>query len=152
MEPRNENKTRNGWVRCRKPLHSAVVFNSTESCAKKEKIIAHENNIENWEATFESWYYNWLLAISESEFKGLPKSDDKINDLLESKEQLKANQIKSIISSWTEKQIESEKRLKRSHGSVKSLYNQKGPPGQKRNSLRKIINTDFQFLNKSIFK
>jgi len=105
-----------------------------------------EIGCNNWETTFESWYYHWLLAIAESNLKGLPKSDDKIVELFESKEQLKRLQIKSIISNWSQKQLVSEYRLKQSYGAVKTLYNQRGAPGQKRNSLRKIIGKDFDFF------
>ena len=105
-----------------------------------------EISCKNWETTFESWYYHWLLAIAESNLKGLPKSDDKIMELIESKEQLKKFQIKSILSSWSIKQANSESRLKRNYGAVKSLYNQRGAPGQRRNSLRKIIQNDFDFF------
>jgi very-short-patch-repair endonuclease len=69
-----------------------------------------EINCKHWETTFESWYYHWLLAIAESNLKGLPKSDDKIVELVESKEQLKKFQIKSIISDWSAKQAQSARR------------------------------------------
>ena len=105
-----------------------------------------EISCKNWETTFESWYYHWLQAIAESNLKGLPKSDDKIMELIESKEQLKKFQIKSILSSWSIKQANSESRLKRNYVAVKSLYNQRGAPGQRRNSLRKIIQNDFDFF------
>lgn len=105
-----------------------------------------EINCKHWETTFESWYYHWLLAIAESNLKGLPKSDVKIVELVESKEQLKKIQIKSIINNWNQRQIASESRLKRNYGAVRSLYNQRGAPGQRRNSLRKIIQNDFEFF------
>lgn len=105
-----------------------------------------EIKCNDWETTFESWYYHWLLAIAETNLKGLPKNDDKIVEFVESKGQLKNLQIRSIISNWSQRQIQSEKRLKQTYSSIKSLYNLKGAPGQKRNSLRKIINTDLQFF------
>jgi superfamily I DNA and/or RNA helicase/very-short-patch-repair endonuclease len=105
-----------------------------------------EIKCKDWETTFESWYYHWLLAIAETNLKGLPKSDDKIVEFVESKEQLKNLQIKSIISNWVQREVQSEKRLKQIHGAVRTLYNQRGAPGQRRNSLRKIIKSDFEFF------
>lgn len=105
-----------------------------------------EIKCKDWETTFQSWYYHWLLAIAETRLKGLPKNDDKIIEFTESKELLKKLQIKSIISNWSQRQVQSEKRLKQTYSSIKSLYNLKGAPGQKRNSLRKIINADLQFF------
>jgi superfamily I DNA and/or RNA helicase/very-short-patch-repair endonuclease len=105
-----------------------------------------EIDSNNWEVSFECWYYHWLLAIAESKMKELPKNDDKIVELIESKEQLNNLQIKSIVSNWSKRQLASESRLKQTYGAVRTLYNQRGARGQKRNSLRKIINKDFDFF------
>lgn len=105
-----------------------------------------EINCKNWETTFESWYYHWLLAIAESNLKGLPKSDDKIVELVESKEQLKKFQIKSIINNWSVRQLQSAKRAQTQGVNPISLFNKRGSRGERRNSLRKIITTDFQLF------
>jgi len=105
-----------------------------------------EINCKNWETTFESWYYHWLLAIAESNLKGLPKSDDKIVELVESKEQLKKFQIKSIINNWSIRQLQSAKRAQTQGINPISLFNKRGSRGERRNSLRKIITTDFQLF------
>jgi very-short-patch-repair endonuclease len=105
-----------------------------------------EINCENWETTFESWYYHWLLAIAESNLKGLPKSDDKIDELVESKEQLKKFQIKSIINNWSNRQLTSVLNTKKTGINPISVFNKKGAPGQKRNSLRKIVNEHFELF------
>jgi very-short-patch-repair endonuclease len=105
-----------------------------------------EINCKNWETTFESWYYHWLLAIAESNLKGLPKSDDKIVELVESKEQLKKFQIKSIINNWSVRQLQSAKRAQTQNVNPISLFNKRGSRGERRNSLRKIITTDFQLF------
>jgi very-short-patch-repair endonuclease len=105
-----------------------------------------EINCKNWETTFESWYYHWLLAIAESNLKGLPKSDDKIVELVESKEQLKNFQIKSIINNWSVRQLQSAKRAQTQGVNPISLFNKRGSRGERRNSLRKIITTDFQLF------
>jgi very-short-patch-repair endonuclease len=105
-----------------------------------------EINCENWETTFESWYYYWLLAIAESNLKELPKSDDKIVELVESKEQLKRFQIKSIINNWSVKQLLSVNRAQTQGINPISIFNKRGGRGERRNSLRKIITTDFQLF------
>jgi superfamily I DNA and/or RNA helicase/very-short-patch-repair endonuclease len=101
---------------------------------------------ENWETAFESWYYYWLLAISESKLIGLPKNDDKIIELVESKEQLKKLQVKSIISNWSLKQYQSSKKAQSKGLNPISLFNKRGSRGERRNSLRKIISTDFKLF------
>jgi very-short-patch-repair endonuclease/transcription elongation GreA/GreB family factor len=105
-----------------------------------------EINCKNWETTFESWYYHWLLAIAESNLKGLPKSDDKIIEFVESKEQLKKFQIKSVINNWSSRQYQSAKKAQTQGVNPISLFNKRGSRGERRNSLRKIINTDFQLF------
>ncbi len=105
-----------------------------------------EINCKNWEITFESWYYHWLLAIAESNLKGLPKSDDKITELFESKEQLKKFQIKSILNNWSIRQAESAKQAQNKGINPISLFNKRGSRGERRNSLRKIITTDFKLF------
>ena len=114
----------------------------------QQKVVRSiiEINCKNWEATFESWYYHWLLAIAESNLKGLPKSDDKIVELVESKEQLKKFQIKSIINNWSVRQLQSAKRAQTQGVNPISLFNKRGSRGERRNSLRKIITTDFQLF------
>lgn len=114
----------------------------------QQKIIKSliEINSKDWETTFESWYYYWLLAIAESNLKGLPKNDDKIIEFVESKEQLKKSQIKSIINNWSVRQLQSAKRAQTQGVNPISLFNKRGSRGERRNSLRKIIKTDFQLF------
>lgn len=102
-----------------------------------------EIKCKDWETTFESWYYHWLLAIAETNLKGLPKNDDKIVEFVESKEQLKKLQIKSIISNWSIKQFQSVRAAQSKGINPTSLFNKRGGRGERRNSLRKIINSDF---------
>jgi very-short-patch-repair endonuclease len=103
-----------------------------------------ESGYEDWEKTFEAWYLNWLLSINED--KSLPKSDDKIREFIEAKGQLRNLQIRSIISSWTSRQITSLKRLQQLGFSSIGLFNKRGSRGERRNSLRKIIQTDFELF------
>ncbi|WP_460574448.1 AAA domain-containing protein [Flavobacterium koreense] len=101
-------------------------------------------NETEWEPTFESWYYYWLLALNEKE--QLPKNDYKILELYEAKSQLKGNQIESIINNWSKKQSNSIRKAQSIGLNPISLFNKKGAPGQRRNSLRKIVNTDFDLF------
>lgn len=103
-----------------------------------------ECNCNNWETTFECWYYYWLLSINEN--KNLPKSSETIEELFSAKDQLKKNQIKSIISNWSVKQLQSIRRAQAQGVSPISLFNKRGSRGERRNSLRKIIKTDFQLF------
>lgn len=105
-----------------------------------------EINCKIWETTFESWYYHWLIAIAESNLKGLPKSDDEIVELVASKEELKKLQIKSIVNNWSIRQYKSVKNSQTKGINPISLFNKRGSRGERRNSLRKIINTDFQLF------
>ena len=101
-------------------------------------------NIPEWESIFESWYYYWLLALNEKE--ELPKNDYKILELYESKSQLKNNQIESIINNWSKRQLNSIKQAQNKGLNAISLFNKRGAAGQRRNSLRKIVNTDFDLF------
>ena len=114
------------------PLHRFII----------KSII--EIECSDWEASFTSWYYYWLLSINEHQ--DLPKNEEGIKELKESKEELKGRQIKSIISNWSKNQAVSALRLTQTYGAVRSLYNQRGSAGHKRNSLRKILSKDFEFF------
>ena len=84
--------------------------------------------------------------LSKSGELGYEKAYEKIQELYSSKEQLKKIQIRSIVNSWANKQHKS------AHESIKaginpaSLFNKRGSKGERRNSLRKIIKTDFQLF------
>lgn len=105
-----------------------------------ESVI--ELGCDDWTLTFETWYYYWLLSINEHQ--DLPKSDDKIIELFEFKKDLKKQQIQNIVGSWSNKQLGSVRRLQQFSGiNAISLFNKRGAAGHKRNSLRKIVSTDF---------
>ena len=95
----------------------------------------------NWVAHFESWYYYWLLDQTEDKF--LPKSDAYIDQYVSKKPQLKIPQIKNILWQWETQQHLQMKKAKEEKRNPISLYNKRGSKGEKRNSLRKIVDTDF---------
>jgi superfamily I DNA and/or RNA helicase len=103
-----------------------------------------ESGCNNWTRSFEYWYYYWLLSLNEN--KDLPKNDNRIIELFKVKDQLKKIQNKSIIYNWSTKQIESIKKAKLKNLSPVSLFNKRGRQGERRNSLRKIIQTDFELF------
>jgi very-short-patch-repair endonuclease len=113
------------------PLHRKIV----------NSII--ELNFDNWEIAFESWYYHWILANAESVLKELPRNDDNILELAKSRQLLKNHQIKSILDNWTRRQYQSSLRAQSKGLNPISLFNKRGSRGERRNSLRKIINLDF---------
>jgi len=113
---------------------------------QKVVISIIELNSDNWETTFESWYYHWILSNSEINLNNLPKSDNDISELIESKSHLKKHQIRSIIDSWSGRQFESARKAQSKGLNPISLFNKRGSRGERRNSLRKIISTDFSLF------
>jgi very-short-patch-repair endonuclease len=103
-----------------------------------------EVKCEQWEATFESWYYHWLLALGEN--INLPRDEEKIKELVSLKEQLSRKQIESIIHDWSVKQKKSVRESDIKGISPNSLFNKRGSRGERRNSLRKILKTNFQLF------
>ncbi len=114
----------------------------------QQKVIISiiEIGYKDWEAIFESWYYYWLLAIAENKLKHLPTSDDKIIDLVKAKEKLKKLQIRSILNNWSDRQSHSVRKAHRAGENPIALFNKRGSRGGRRNSLRKIINIDFEMF------
>jgi very-short-patch-repair endonuclease len=105
-----------------------------------------DSRSKNWEKSFDSWYLFWLISFVEKELKGLPNSDNDISDLLHIKNQLKKVQIRSILNRWSLKQYYSLERANKQGLSPVALFNKRGSRGERRNSLRKIISTDFNFF------
>jgi len=105
-----------------------------------------EMNCDDWERTFTGWYYYWLLAIGESKLKNLPKDSYDLMELKDAKEEFKVNQIRNTLSKWTGNQQQSVKDLLGAGGNPISLFNKRGGRGERRNSLRKIIKTDFKLF------
>lgn len=111
-----------------------------------QKVIVAmiEAGIDNWVDSFECWYLHWLLSVNED--KALPKSDDKIIEFIQAKEEVRNLQVKGIVSTWRTKQVNSLKRIQYAGLNPTSLFNKRGSRGERRNSLRKIINTDFELF------
>lgn len=114
----------------------------------EKKIILALINIKaaDWATTFESWYYYWLLSIAESRLKSLPRNDDTVIELQRLKNQFKINQVRSIIFNWSGRQMQSAQTAVRRGINPTSLFNKRGARGERRNSLRRIIQTDFNLF------
>ncbi|HLA58276.1 MAG TPA: DEAD/DEAH box helicase, partial [Puia sp.] len=108
-----------------------------------QKVITAvvECGCENWTDTFECWYLQWLLSNHED--RHLPDNEDNIHAFIESKAAFKDSQIKSILHTWRHQQNLSLQRLSQMGISPSALYNKRGSRGEKRNSIRRIIKTDF---------
>ncbi len=113
---------------------------------KGKKLIEQlrENKIEDWKFSFECWYLHILLSGNEPD--NLPKSDTKIHDFKEQKENFGAAQVSSAGVKWVERQMDSVRRFKKSGQTINGLFNKKGSKGNRRNSLRTILRTDFQLF------
>jgi len=108
----------------------------------KQVILALiESDLQDWEEAFTCWYYHWLLSKSEN--NNLPINDDKLRELMQLKSDLRNFQIKSIVNNWSGKQYASIRNALGLGINPSTLFNKKGGKGEKRNSLRKIIDTDF---------
>jgi len=98
----------------------------------------------NWILQFESWYFYWLLSLNEH--KDLPKNEDKIKEIIQHKKDLRFSQKNNIVNDWADKQYMA-MRTAQYHGiNMVSLFNKRGARGEKRNSLRKIIRSDFDLF------
>lgn len=103
-----------------------------------------EINSENWILQFESWYFYWLLALNEN--KNLPKNDDLIKEIVQYKSDLKDTQKSNIVNHWAKKQFYAARKAQNNGINIVRLYNKRGSRGVKRNSLRKIIRSDFNLF------
>ncbi|MBS1622916.1 MAG: hypothetical protein JST83_02780 [Bacteroidetes bacterium] len=98
----------------------------------------------HWSQYFESWYYYWLL--DQNEMKELPRSDEKLLEYTILKPQLKGPQVRNTLWQWENRQQKSMQDAKSEKRNPVSLYNKRGSKGERRNSLRKIIDTDFNLF------
>lgn len=103
-----------------------------------------EINSENWILQFESWYFYWLLSLNEH--KDLPKNEDKIKEIVQHKKDLRFTQKNNIVNDWAEKQYRAVKSAQYNGINMVCLFNKRGARGEKRNSLRKIIRSDFNLF------
>ncbi len=124
--------------------HWQIFYREQTPLRKKVIRAAIESGSGDWEVDFHAWYLNWLLSIYEH--RNLPKSEDKIQEFRVAKEQFKNLQVANIISYWQGKQADTIRELQRNGLSPTSLFNKRGARGEKRNSLRRIVQTSFELF------
>ena len=103
---------------------------------------------EDWVTTFESWYLDNVLFKYEQEIGPFQQDDHLIEELNQLTKRLKKMQVDKIISHWlgVQKTVLEKFRLK--GGNINTLYNyRKNKQNKRKNSLRKIIHTDFQLFS-----
>lgn len=99
---------------------------------------------KDWQACFKSWYLNGTLARYEGNIGPFLQNDRLLDELASLKMQLQTKQRDKIITLWRINQDNSIQNFKTSKGNVKAMYNyRKNSQYSKKNSLRKIIATDF---------
>jgi hypothetical protein len=121
-------------------------FHRLTTNEQKVVRVMTETATGNWEGIFESWYYYWVLAKYEILFKDVPQNNKLIADLFKLKSDLKNNQVKNILRGWSSRQTDAVREWQMNSLNPVSLYNKRGARGERRNSLRKIIRTDFSFF------
>lgn len=102
--------------------------------------ISHSDRITLFEIV---WLKN-ILLLNDTDL--LPKNDHDILKLYGLVGDFKDHQIKWIKSKWKEMAESAINKLKSIWLTIQSLYNKKWAPWEKRNSLRKIIATDFDLF------
>jgi superfamily I DNA and/or RNA helicase/very-short-patch-repair endonuclease len=109
-----------------------------------EFVISILNNkIEGVKDKFRSWYLFWLLANFEND---KPRNESDITELISNESELKRAQLTKILNAWRNNQSEAIERFKNKSIPIQTLYNLKGSATNKRNPLRKIISSDFDFF------
>ncbi|MGB0839882.1 MAG: AAA domain-containing protein, partial [Chitinophagales bacterium] len=102
-----------------------------------------EEQASLWEIAFKSWYYHALLTRNEN--SNVPPDATPILQLSHILQQVQKLQATKISNNWAKIQATAVTSFnqKNKDNNVKRLYNKRGSKGQRRNSLRKIIQADF---------
>ncbi|MFW6002474.1 MAG: AAA domain-containing protein [archaeon] len=120
------------------------------SLSKKHKNIINaliKSGSSDWDAAFKSWYFNNILSEYERKLGPFNTDNNKLEELKKLNTKLKIRQQEKIVDLWTRKQRESIENFRESKGNINSLYNyRKNKKYGRKNSLRKIINVDFQLF------
>lgn len=122
------------------------LFLSLDELQRKVLIALIICGMENWKDYFQHWYFHCILTQNED--GNLPVNDIKIRSLSNDLEKAKKLQIKDTLQYWRQEQNASAQKFnaRSSILTVKNLYNKRGGRGQRRNSLRKILKTDFNLF------
>lgn len=106
------------------------------------KIFANlkDNSKDSYYSLFNHFYFEKVLLHNEK--ISLPKDTKKLENLYLKIEELKKVIVNKTLSTFSKKQWDSIN----SYPQYKALYNLRGVGGQRRNSLRQIINHNFNFF------
>jgi len=120
------------------------------SLKKSERDLIHaliRTGMDDWTAALESWYFDGVLRKNE-ESSGPFHQNERLFTLFSSvRESLKRMQVNKILNQWVERRSDSVARFKSNKGIINSLYNfRKNNLYGRKNSLRKIIHTDFDLF------
>lgn len=110
----------------------------------QQKIINYipkDKDTREWTLYFEIWYIKRVIEVNFND--DIVKNDDKILKLKLLLEDFNKEQLKNIENNWYNRQRRHILTPK-DQANIRSLYNKKGGPGEKRNSLRKIVKTNFE--------
>lgn len=118
--------------------------------AESERILIRElagPKVENWTSVFEGWYFDNLLKKHEGRIGPFLKNSALVEELATLKNKLKQMQRQKIRWIWHETLRNSLRQYRTQKGNVKTLYNyRKNSEHFRKNSLRKIIHTDFDLF------
>jgi len=119
-------------------------------CSNKDKLelaifsLLKNNPIENWKNIFISWYYRGALLNFETNTEnGFHKSDAKLHQLKVLYDELGEQQIQQIKSIWGNNR---RNQLSGVSFNFNTLYNLRKNNTGPKNSLRKIIEKDFELF------
>jgi very-short-patch-repair endonuclease len=117
------------------------------ACTDSQKAIIRAfiaSGLSEWPRQFESWYLGQVLLQNEN--RHLPRNDERIETYVRDKNEFRNIQVKSILHRWQLRQQASLHRSTYAGVNPTTLFNKRGSRGERRNSLRKIINTDFELF------
>ncbi|MHA1584230.1 MAG: AAA domain-containing protein [Promethearchaeota archaeon] len=126
-------------------FHNWKFFCSNRSKFELQIFSALKNlPSEKWKNIFIAWYYNGALLNYENNTKiGFHKSDSKLQQLVKLYDELGDQQIEQIKSIWGNKR---NKNLSNISFNFNTLYNLRRNNAGPKNSLRKIIEKDFELF------
>ncbi|MET0462811.1 MAG: AAA domain-containing protein [Chitinophagaceae bacterium] len=116
-------------------------------CIESQKAVIRGfivSGLVDWPRQFESWYLGQVLLQNEN--RHLPRNDERIETYVRDKAEFRSIQIKSILHRWQQRQQASLHRSTSAGVNPTTLFNKRGARGERRNSLRKIINTDVELF------
>ena len=116
--------------------------------ALQQKVLdaLMRKNPPDWGLAFRLWYFNFLLARNEN--TNTPTNEREINELNALTAELRRKQSDRILDNWHEAQAKAVRKFnaKGENHNVRRLYNKRGSKGQRRNSLRKILQADLELF------